>query len=240
MSQSKPILASLCIVALGFSGYEAYRVHEVELQLNSAKDESTQQEKKAVVVDARVRELQEQLERLNARTENLGKFLDQLSTVAAAGNQGAENQPATKPDNGPPVPANTVMATRLITPISADELQHRIELALERTPETLTPVTTADLSNMPTSYEWGDGNDRRMWRLVDAGTYEEVYSDGSYSVFPILGRATVNGSPGVITTKDDGTLDVFIPDKGGRMVHLLRGASPGSQWMDYQTMQNVE
>jgi hypothetical protein len=246
MSKSTSILAGLCIVTLGFSGYEGYRVREAVEQLNAAREESAKQEKEAAAVQIQFRGLQTQVEILIAKTDNFSKFLDQINQLAGADHLGgsgtalvAQLEQATKPDNGPP-PANEVKAERALTPLSPEELAQRIDVALQRTPETLTPVSTQDLTNMPSSYEWGSGSDRRMWRMIDQNTYYEVYPDGSYSVFPVLGRATVNDIPGVITTKDDGSLDVFIPDKGGRMVHLLRGASPGSQWSDYQDMHNVE
>jgi hypothetical protein len=247
MSKSTPILVSLCIVALGFSGYEGYQARDMERQLSSARDASAKQEKRASAVDTQIRVLQEQLEMLKARTDSFGRFVNEVGSAVAASNQGqpansisAETEPVTKPDDGAPVPASQVLAVRRITPLSDEELGRRIGIALQRTPETLTPVSSEDLANMPKAYEWGSGDDRRMWRLVDANTYEEVYPDGSYSVFPILGRAVVNDIPGVITTKDDGSLDVFIPDKGGRMVHLLRGASPGALWTDYRAMLNVD
>jgi hypothetical protein len=246
MSKSKPILVGLCVVALGFSAYEGYRAYVAESQLNSAKVASAQQEKQASAAEAQIHELEQQVKILKARTDGLGKFVDALNSAAAGSPGGPANalaaqfEPATKPDDSPPIPANEVKAERLITPLSAEELAHRVDLAYQRTPETLTPVTAQDLPNMPSAYEWGSGSDRRMWRMADASTYLEVYPDGSYSVFPILGRATVNGTAGVITTKDDGSLDVFIPDKGGRPEHLIRFASPNAQWSDYQAMQNVE
>jgi hypothetical protein len=242
MSNSKPILAIVCLLALGFSGYEAYRVRDAEQQLNVAKVDSAQQEKQASAQTTQIHELQLQLNVLKARTDGMGKFLNEPNQLAGTGNSGANagNAPATKPDDGPPLPANQVKAERLITPLSAEELAHRVDVALQRTPEALTPVTSQDLASMPSTYEWGAGDDRRMWRMVDSTMYYEVYPDGSYSQFPILGRATVNGMSGVITTKDDGSLDVFIPDKGGRMVHMLRGANPGDPWADYRAMVNVE
>ncbi len=247
MSKSTPILASLCLVALGLSGYEGYRARNVERQLGAARDASTKEEKKAAAVEAQIRALQLQLEILQARTDGLGRVVTGFGPGAGAGDQGARGeatsaepaQPTTMPD-GTPVPSSQVVAVRPLTPLSPEELGRRVGIALQRTPETLSPVTAQDLAGMPSSYEWGFGAERRMWRMTDSSTYEEVYPDGSYSVFPILGRAVVNDIPGVIATKDDGTLDVFIPDKGGRMVHLLRSAGLQASWGDYQVMQNVE
>jgi hypothetical protein len=241
MSKSKPVLASLCIVALGFSGYEGYRAHNVERQLSSARDESTQRGKRAVADEAQIRELQTQLAALQIQTEGVGKVDETLNPAAAAGNSdGAVNTTGAKPDDGTPVPASQIMADRRITPISADELAQRVQAALERTPETLTAVTLADEANMPNDFEWGSGADRRMWHMADSGTYDEVYPDGSYSVFTVLGHTTVNGVPGVIAAKDDGVLDAFVPDTGGRMVLQLRGTTPQAQWYDYRPMQNSQ
>lgn len=228
-------------MALGFSGYEGYRAHEVERQLSSAREESTQQEKQATAEEAQVRELQTQLAALQTGTEGFGKADERPNPAAAAGNpDGPGNATGAKTDDGTPVPASQIMAERRITPLSDDELAQRVQDAYQRTPETLTAVTMTDMANMPNDFEWGSGADRRMWHMADAGTYDEVYPDGSYSVFTVLGHTTVNGVPGVIAAKDDGALDAFVPDTGGRMVLQLRAASPQGQWNDYRPMQNSQ
>ena len=128
-------------------------------------------------------------------------------------------------------------AGQLITPMSATDLTRVVDMARKRTVEVLSPIAPSDLARMPSSYEWGSGQSQRMWRRVSPTMWNEVYPDGRYSQFPVLGHATVNGTPGVIAAKDDGSFEVFIPDKGGRMVHQI---GSGGIWSDYMQMEKVQ
>jgi hypothetical protein len=263
----KSILASVCAVGVVILGYDDYRLRHRESEASPAKDEAIKQERRVSVMTARNRELQAQLASAQTKADNLGKYIEQANQAAAAGYPGGlgnatygyagqGNAAATngaaggaawghaatgKRDDGTQVPASQVEAVRLITPLSADELAQRVQDAYQRTPEPLTAITQVDVKNMSDNFEWGSGDARRMWHMADANTYQEVYPDGSYSVFSILGHTTVNGVPGVIAAKDDGALDAFIPDKGGENAVLsIRGSGPQSQWMAYSPLQNSQ
>ena len=235
------LLASVCLAALMMAGYEYQRARELERQLSRARDEATQQENQLSALQGKIGQLQAQVQILQTRKDGAGQSAEKLNPGAAAVNpDGTANATGTRPDDGTPVPASQIAATRPLTPISAEELAQRVHDAYVRTPEALTAVTANDLANMPNDFEWGSGAGRRMWHMVDANTYDEVYPDGAYSVFTVLGHTTVNGVPGVITAKDDGLLDAFVPDKGGSTVFMIRGSTPQSQWVNYGGMQNVQ
>ncbi len=234
-------------MALVFSGYAGYREYQLECQLSAARDDAAKQGKRTAAVEAQLRDLQKQWELSQAKLDRLDQFVDDFDRVVAAGNQGIPFTPTTAQaakevdsKDALPLPASQIQAERRITPASDEELAKRLEIAVQRNLDKITPVTQADFANIPYTFEWGTGATRRMWHIVNAGTYEEVYEDGSYSLFLVVGRAVVNDNPGIIVTKDDGTLDAFVPDKGGRMEFLLKGASPQATWGDFAAMQNVD
>lgn len=124
----------------------------------------------------------------------------------------------------------------------------------EELPETISPLTTGQLATKePTSYEFGTGPGKRVWQRMDADTWHEVYPDGFFSVFKVLGHAKAGDTEGTVVAKvagdfshtgtpNDGTLQAFIPDKGSdHMHHLFRWTSGGDmQWHDLAEMRNVQ
>ena len=235
------LLASVCVGALMMAGYEYQRAREAERQLSRASDEAAEQENRLSALQGKIGPLQAQVEILQMRKDSAGQSAEKVNLAGTADNpDGTASAAGAKPDDGTLVPASQIAATRPLTPISAEELAQRVQEAYQRTPETLAAVSTADLANMPNDFEFGSGDGRRMWHMVDASTYDEVYPDGAYSVFTVLGHTTVNGVPGVIAAKDDGLLDAFVPDKGGSTQFMIRGSTPPAQWMNYSGMQNIQ
>lgn len=232
------LLASVCVGALMMAGYEYQRVQEVERQLSRARYEAAQQENQLSSLQGKIGPLQAQVEILQMRKDGSGQSAEKVNPAGAADNP--DGTAGAKPDDGNLIPASQIAATRRLTPISAEELAQRVQDAYQRTPETLAPVTMTDMANIPNDFEFGSGDGRRMWHMVDSSTYDEVYPDGAYSVFTVLGHTTVNGVPGVIAAKDDGLLDAFVPDKGGSTEFMIRGSTPQAQWVNYSGMQNIQ
>jgi hypothetical protein len=118
----------------------------------------------------------------------------------------------------------------------------------ERLTEIVTPMTAADLSKMPHSYQFGAGGGLRVWQRMDNQTWHEVYPDGFTSVFKVVGRTRIGQTEGTVVVKvagdpdrsgtpNDGTLQAFIPDKGSAVMdHWFRNAA----WSDLAPMRDVE
>jgi hypothetical protein len=86
---------------------------------------------------------------------------------------------------------------------------------------------------------------KRLWLRVDDEHWIERYPDGTESKFKILGRTIARGESGTVvgkiegdpsrtSTGNDGTFQVFIPDKGNKeLAILMRYAGQGkSEWLD--------
>jgi hypothetical protein len=95
---------------------------------------------------------------------------------------------------------------------------------------------------------------KRTWLRIDNQHWvERWYPDGLESKFKILGRAKVQGNNGTVVVKiagdpqlalghNDGSFQVFIPDKGSKgMAVLLRQAGPTpSEWVKLADMEHVD
>jgi hypothetical protein len=92
---------------------------------------------------------------------------------------------------------------------------------------------------------------KRLWLRVDDKQFIERYPDGTESRFKILGHAKAYDMPGTVVvkidgdpektqTQNDGSFQVFIPDKGNEVMALLfRNA--GGEWSEKgMIMQKVE
>lgn len=129
-----------------------------------------------------------------------------------------------------------------------------LSILRQRLPETITPLTADQIANnLPRSYDFGSGQNQRIWQRIDADTWHEVYPDGFFSVFKVLGHSTVRGTEGTIVVKvagdfsrtgtfNDGSLQAFIPDKGSAdMRHWYRNAGRGdTEWHLSGPMHNIE
>jgi beta-lactamase regulating signal transducer with metallopeptidase domain len=113
------------------------------------------------------------------------------------------------------------------------------------------PITADDLSKIPHSYQFGDGNRLRRWQRIDDQTWHEVYPDGFTSLFMVVGRTRVGQTEGTVVVKvagdagrtgtlNDGTLQAFIPDKGSAVTHHWFRFFPGDKWRDLAPMRDVQ
>lgn len=92
---------------------------------------------------------------------------------------------------------------------------------------------------------------KRLWLRVDDKHWIERYPDGFESKFKILGRARVRDENGTVVVKiagdeektatvNDGGFQVFIPDKGNKVMAILfRDVSQGdAEWRDMSWSDN--
>jgi hypothetical protein len=123
-------------------------------------------------------------------------------------------------------------------------------------PDGVTPVTKGMLiSRVPNffffDYPFDPHPGKRLWLRVDDEHFVERYPDGTQSRYRIIGHATVRGMDGTITSKisgneaatqtsNNGSFQVFVPDKGGAEMAILfridRG--PDAEWRDMSWSQN--
>jgi hypothetical protein len=112
-------------------------------------------------------------------------------------------------------------------------------------------LATADPAKMPHYYQFGDGDNLRVWKRIDDQTWDEVYPDGFTSVFKVAGRTKVGQTEGTVVAKtagdpsrtgtpNDGTLQAFIPDKGSAMMDHWFRFSPSAEWHDLAPMEDVK
>ncbi|HWY86087.1 MAG TPA: hypothetical protein VNX28_05155 [Gemmataceae bacterium] len=93
---------------------------------------------------------------------------------------------------------------------------------------------------------------KRLWLRIDDKHFVERYPDGIESKFKIIGRATVDGVQGTALvkiagdaqatgTENDGSLQVFLPDRGSaKMEFRVRFVPAGDQWGNLGEMKKVE
>jgi hypothetical protein len=92
---------------------------------------------------------------------------------------------------------------------------------------------------------------RRLWLRVDDQHFVERYPDGTESRFLTVGRTKAHGMTGTIVAKmvgdadktqtaNDGTFQVFIPDKGEDEPAILFRIDKGDkpEWLDMSWSQN--
>jgi hypothetical protein len=122
----------------------------------------------------------------------------------------------------------------------------------EKLPKGVTELTKAHLhSKVPNFFYFDYGEDsKRFWLRVDSRHWIERYPDGTESKFKILGCMTVNGKKGTVAakvggdtekvgTENDGTFQVFIPDKGNEeMRFMFRNGD--EDWSELADMKKVE
>lgn len=88
---------------------------------------------------------------------------------------------------------------------------------------------------------------KRFWLQIDKNTWVEAYANGSETRFRVIGRDLVKttkgtlllkieGNPKLTLVPDNGTFQVFVPDKGSRLTDaLFRNLIKGG-WQDWQTL----
>jgi hypothetical protein len=120
----------------------------------------------------------------------------------------------------------------------------------KKLPEGVTEITKEHLTTKVPNffyfdYQYEPSPGKRLWLRVDDKHFVERYPDGSDSRFEILGHAKARGMTGTIVVKNEGDLDktatpndgsfqVFIPDKGNEeMVILFRYFREGQgEWLE--------
>jgi hypothetical protein len=126
----------------------------------------------------------------------------------------------------------------------------------EKLPPGVTPITKEHLvSKVPNFFYFDFGGEpqpgKRYWLRVDHKHFVERYPDGLESHFKILGRATAGGVTGTVVAKvsgdaektgveNDGSFQVFIPDRGGESPHLQCRMGGAGDWNDLGEMKKVE
>lgn len=149
------------------------------------------------------------------------------------------------------------LAPPTLPELTPEQVQERIETVLRNLPETVSALTTAQLSeNVPTSYyfdyPYQPQPGRRIWRRIDSETWHEIYPDGHTTVFKVLGHARISRTRGTLVVRwprteremklKDGGLQAFIPDRGSaKMLHWYRNTERGDvKWYNLGPMKDVE
>ncbi|MBU6399170.1 MAG: ankyrin repeat domain-containing protein [Verrucomicrobia bacterium] len=172
-----------------------------------------------------------------------------VPTRAGTGTAVAERGRGRRPQRSIPG-ARLARGPQLGTP---EDGQFDLAVLRRRLPETITLLTASERDRRePRSYEFPRPNGIHVWKRIDADTWHEVFPDGAFSVFKVLGHAKVGETEGTIIVKvagdfavtgtpNDGNLQAFIPDKGSaRMHHWYRNISQGDmRWHDFAEMQNI-
>jgi hypothetical protein len=119
-------------------------------------------------------------------------------------------------------------------------------------PKGVTEMTKEHLqSKVPNFFSFGDDDGKRYWLRVDDKYFIERYPDGTEAKFKICGIATVNEKKGAIVakiagdadktgTENDGTFQIFIPDKGEKETKLLFRRGEDAEWGEIANLQNVD
>jgi hypothetical protein len=92
-------------------------------------------------------------------------------------------------------------------------------------------------------YDFEPMRGKRLWLRIDDKHFIERFPDGHESKFKLIGRTKVDGIEGTVVAKiageekksdspNDGTFQVFIPDRGGEKMKLLfrKLESDGGRW----------
>jgi hypothetical protein len=122
----------------------------------------------------------------------------------------------------------------------------------EKLPKGVTEISKEHLNTKVPNFFYFDygGDSKRLWLRVDGRHWVERYPDGTESKFRILGSATANGKKGTIAvktkgdpektgTENDGSFQVFIPDKGNQeMRFMFRNGD--AEWSELADMKKVE
>ncbi len=116
----------------------------------------------------------------------------------------------------------------------------------------ITEPTKDDLnSKVPNFFSFGSDDGKRVWLRVDSKHFVERYPSGAESKFKIRGRTKVDGVQGTVVgkvggdeqeagTSNDGSFQVFIPDRGSSKMDLRFRGSPDAEWATFAEMKNVD
>jgi len=103
----------------------------------------------------------------------------------------------------------------------------------EKLPEVTKEHLTSKVPNFfYVDYDFEPLPGKRLWLRLDDKNFIERFPDGHESKFKLIGRAKVDGIHGTVVAKiagdekktdtpNDGTFQVFIPDRGGEKMKLL-------------------
>jgi hypothetical protein len=127
--------------------------------------------------------------------------------------------------------------------------------ALAQDKEKLAEVTKKDLSSKVPNFFCFGGEDnpdsKRLWLRIDNKHFVERYPSGTESKFKILGRTKIDGVQGTVTAKvggdeqeagtpNDGSFQVFIPDRGSATMQLRFRRAGDEEWGNLPAMKRVE
>jgi hypothetical protein len=116
----------------------------------------------------------------------------------------------------------------------------------------LAEVTKNDLnSKVPNFFSFGSDDGKRVWLRVDSKHFVERYPSGVESKFKMLGRTKLDGVQGTVLAKvggdeqeagtpNDGSFQVFIPDRGNAKMEFRYRSNPDAEWTAYMELKNVE
>jgi hypothetical protein len=127
--------------------------------------------------------------------------------------------------------------------------------ALSQDKEKLAEVTKKDLtSKIPNFFYFemeGDQDSKRLWLRIDNKHFIERYPSGAESKFKVRGRTKVDGIQGTVLAKiagdeqeagtpNDGSFQVFVPDRGSAKMEFRFRAGPDGDWNALAEMKKVE
>jgi len=68
------------------------------------------------------------------------------------------------------------------------------------------------------TYQFSPSPGPRYWTREGPNVWVERYETGETTLFELWGRTTIDGDEGTIVRRKDATMDVFIPDRGSKMM----------------------
>jgi hypothetical protein len=122
----------------------------------------------------------------------------------------------------------------------------------KKLPKGVTEMTKEHLlSKVPNFFCFGEDDGKRYWLRVDDKHFIERYPDGFESKFRILGTATVKEKKGIIAakiagdmektgTENDGSFQVFIPNKGQKEMRSMYRSGEDGEWGELAELSSVE
>jgi hypothetical protein len=127
--------------------------------------------------------------------------------------------------------------------------------AIAQEKEKLAEVTKKELNTkVPNFFCLGsneDSDSKRLWLRIDSKHFVERYPSGAESKFRILGRTKIDGTQGTLLAKvggdeqeagtpNDGSFQVFIPDRGSAKMEFRFRQNPQSDWAVFTEIRKVE
>ena len=119
----------------------------------------------------------------------------------------------------------------------------------------LAEVTKKELiSKVPNFFYFGSDDDpdsKRIWLRIDSKHFIERYPNGMESKFKILGRTKIEGVHGTVLAKiggdeqqagtpNDGSFQVFLPDRGSSSMQFRFRQNQDADWNELAEMKKVE